>query len=127
MTDAASVSERLRIDKWLWQARFFKTRSLAAKVVSGGHVRVNSDKIDKPARNVGPGDVLTFAQGRDIRIVRIVALGTRRGPASEAQTLYEDLSPPRKDEPENPGFEGKGRPTKKERRQIDLSRGQTLE
>ena len=127
MTDIASVSERLRIDKWLWQARFFKTRSLAAKVVSGGHVRVNSDKIDKPARNVGPGDVLTFAQGRDVRIVRIVALGTRRGPASEAQTLYEDLSPPRNDAPANPGFEGKGRPTKKERRQIDLSRGQTLE
>ena len=127
MTDTASVSERLRIDKWLWQARFFKTRSLAAKVVSGGHVRVNSDKIDKPARNVGPGDVLTFAQGRDVRIVRIVALGTRRGPASEAQTLYEDLSPPRNDAPANPGFEGKGRPTKKERRQIDLSRGQTLE
>lgn len=127
MTDTASVSERLRIDKWLWQARFFKTRSLAAKVVSGGHVRVNSDKIDKPARNVGPGDVLTFAQGRDVRIVRIVALGTRRGPASEAQTLYEDLSPPRNDAPTNPGFEGKGRPTKKERRQIDLSRGQTLE
>lgn len=127
MTDAASVAGRLRIDKWLWQARFFKTRSLAAKVVSGGHVRVNGDKIDKPARNVGPDDVLTFAQGRDIRVVRVVALGDRRGPAPEARTLYEDLSPPKNDAPENPGFEGKGRPTKKERRQIDLSRGQTLE
>lgn len=126
MTEAAT-GERLRIDKWLWQARFFKTRSLAAKVVSGGHLRVNGDKIDKPARNVGPDDVLTFAQGREIRVVRILAIGTRRGPAPEAQALYEDLSPPKADVPKNPRYDGKGRPTKKDRRQIDLSHGQTLD
>ncbi|WP_050930207.1 RNA-binding S4 domain-containing protein [Aestuariivita boseongensis] len=118
---------KLRLDKWLWQARFFKTRSIAAREVSAGHVRVNGDKTDKPARAVSPGDVLTFAQARRVRVVRIEALGDRRGPAPEAQTLYTDLSPLQDNSPENPGFEGKGRPTKRDRRSLDLSRRQTLE
>ncbi|WP_193217565.1 RNA-binding S4 domain-containing protein [Roseobacter sp. TSBP12] len=86
--------DSLRLDKWLWYARFFKTRSLAAKIVTGGHVRVNSNKVSKAATTVGAGDVLTFAQGNHIRVVKLVACGTRRGPAPEAQALYEDLSPP---------------------------------
>ncbi len=113
---------KLRIDKWLWQARFFKTRSLSAKQVSGGHVRVNGTRVLKPAQTVGPGDVLTFPQGRIVRVVRIEALSTRRGPAPEAQTLYHDLTEKQDAPPRNPGFEGKGRPTKKDRRAIDLSR-----
>ncbi|TCP62942.1 heat shock protein Hsp15 [Rhodovulum bhavnagarense] len=110
---------RIRLDKWLWQARFFKTRTLAARVVAGGHVRVNSVKIDKPGARVGPGDTLTFAQGRDIRVVRILAPGTRRGPATEACTLYEDLTPIKDTTPPAPRYEGGGRPTKKARREIE--------
>ncbi|MGB3316749.1 MAG: RNA-binding S4 domain-containing protein [Albidovulum sp.] len=87
------AEDRIRIDKWLWQARFFKTRSLAAGVVTAGHLRVNGDKTAKPGRAVGPGDVLTFRQARDIRVVRILECGTRRGPAAEARLLYDDLAP----------------------------------
>ncbi len=72
----------------------------------------------KPARAVGVGDVLTFHQEKDLRIVKILALGTRRGPAPEAQALYEDMSPPRVHVPKNPRYEGKGRPTKKDRRDM---------
>ena len=84
----------LRIDKWLWQARFFKTRSLAAKLVQSGKLRINGDLISKPARNVTAGDVLTFPQELKIRVIEIVELGTRRGPAPEAQTLYSERSLP---------------------------------
>ena len=83
----------LRIDKWLWQARFFKTRSIAAKLVQSGKLQLNGDLISKPARNVSAGDVLTFPQALKIRVIKIVELGSRRGPAPEAQTLYADLSP----------------------------------
>ncbi len=85
--------DRIRIDKWLWQARFFKTRSLAAEVVTKGHLRLNGTKMAKPGRAVGQGDVLTFSQARAVRVVRIVACGTRRGPAEEARGLYDDLAP----------------------------------
>jgi len=87
MTDDA-----LRMDKWLWQARFFKTRALASRLCTGGRVRVNGIKIDKAHYGVRPGQVLTFPQGRQIRVVRVIALGTRRGSAKEAGLLYEDLS-----------------------------------
>ncbi len=117
-----TTDTKLRIDKWLWQARFFKTRSLAAKQVSGGHVRLNGNRVLKPAQAVAPGDVLTFPQGRIVRVVRVEKLGERRGPAPEAQTLYFDMTEKRESPPENPGYEGKGRPTKKERRALDLSR-----
>jgi ribosome-associated heat shock protein Hsp15 len=120
-------SDRLRVDKWLWHARFFKTRSMAAREVSDGKVRVNGVRIAKPAHLVGAGDVLTFVQARKVRVIRIEALGTRRGPAPEAQTLYADLEPVRDSGPENPGFEGKGRPTGRQRRRLDLSRRQALE
>ena len=84
----------LRLDKWLWQARFFKSRTLAADVVEEGHVRVNGQRTAKPGYGVGEGDVLTFAQGSRIRVIRILALGVRRGPATEAQALYLDLDAP---------------------------------
>ena len=112
---------KLRIDKWLWQARFFKTRSLSAKQVSGGHVRVNGNRVLKPSHGVSPGDVLTFPQAKIVRVVRIEALGERRGPAPEAQTLYADLTPKQEKPPANPKYEGKGRPTKRDRRALDLS------
>ena len=83
----------MRLDKWLWQARFFKTRALAAGVVAAGKLRLNAERTDKPARAVGPGDVLTFPQGARVRVVRVVALGIRRGPAAEAAGLYDDLAP----------------------------------
>ena len=121
------TSGKLRVDKWLWHARFFKTRTLAAKIVSGGHMRVNSDKISKPAYSIVVGDVLTFAQGNHIRVIEVLALGERRGPAPEAQTLYLDKSPIQEKDPSQPKSEGKGRPTKKDRRNLDLIRGQSLE
>lgn len=122
---------KLRLDKWLWHARFFKTRSLAARQVSDGQVRVNGAKAAKPSQTVGQGDVLTFSQGRVVRVIRIEALGERRGPAPEAQALYSDLDPPQPAKenavPANPAYEGQGRPTKKDRRALDLSRARALE
>lgn len=125
--------ETIRLDKWLWYARFFKTRGLAAKQVTAGHVRVNGTKTSKTATAIGAGDVLTFAQAKVIRVIEVVECGTRRGPAPEAQTLYLDRDPPvaqegaREDVLRNPRYEGKGRPTKKDRRRADLSRRDMLE
>jgi len=127
----AEASDKLRLDKWLWFARFFKSRSLAAGVVSAGKVRVNGEITQKRAATVGAGDVLTFAKDDHIRVIQIDAVGIRRGPAPEAQALYTDLSPPErkpKDKtPENPAFEGKGRPSKRDRRILDLSKARHLE
>ena len=89
-----AAAPSLRLDKWLWQARFFKSRALAADLISAGHVRVNGTRVSRPGRDVTAGDVLTFPQGTHIRLVRILALGQRRGPAGEAQALYFDLDPP---------------------------------
>jgi len=121
---------RIRIDKWLWHARFFKTRTLAAATVSAGHVRLNSVKVAKPAQGVVSGDVLTFAQGDSVRVVRVIAHGVRRGPATEAQGLYEDLTPQapaREDVPGTPQAQDGGRPTKRDRRIFDLDRRRMLE
>ena len=87
------AEDRIRIDKWLWQARFCKTRSLSAALVSDGKLRLNGVRMAKPGHAVGPGDVLTFPQGAAIRVVRILGCGSRRGPASEARALYEDMAP----------------------------------
>ena len=114
----AAGAEAMRADKWLWHARFFKTRGLAAKVISSGHLRINGDKVHKPARNVSPGDVLTFPQARRVRVVKILALSERRGPAPEAQALYEDMSPETPPTPRNPAYDGKGRPGGKDRRKA---------
>ncbi|CAO3414833.1 RNA-binding S4 domain-containing protein [Azospirillum doebereinerae] len=117
---------RLRIDKWLWFARFFKTRSLAAKLCNDGGVRLSGAVVTKAHAAVRPGDVLTFAQGRHIRVVKVLALGIRRGPAPEAQALYEDLAPPvpeeRLEDPYRPP--GSGRPTKRDRRALDALHGE---
>lgn len=130
MTDSEdSTPGRLRIDKWLWYARFFKTRSLAAKLCNDGGVRLSGAVVSKAHAAVKPGDVLTFAQGRHIRVIKVVALGTRRGPAPEAQALYEDLAPPvaeeRLQDPYRAPFQppGAGRPTKRDRRAIDALHG----
>lgn len=85
--------DSLRVDKYLWFARFFKTRSLATKRANGGHIRINGNKIKKSSDTVRIGDILTFAQGNEIRVIRVLNLGTRRGPAQEAQSLYEDITP----------------------------------
>jgi len=81
----------LRLDKWLWHARFFRSRSIASEVVGEGHVRVNGTRVQKLATAVGVGDVLTFVQGNRIRLVRITVLAERRGPATDASTFYDDL------------------------------------
>ncbi len=123
----------MRIDKWLWYARFFKTRGLASRAVAAGRVRVNAERVAKAAQAVGPGDTLTFPQGRRIRVVRIVELGSRRGPAPEAQALYEDLTPPPPGtsaglaNPAGPRYDRGGRPTKKDRRRGDQARRFDLE
>ena len=91
--DAESCAD-LRIDKWLWYARFFKSRSLATKFVMKGKVRINRQRIKKASTTLKEGDVLTFALGSRIRVIEIVALGARRGPATEARTLYLDLEAP---------------------------------
>lgn len=117
-----------RLDQWLWHARFFKTRGLATKLVSGGHVRADGEQVAKPSFGVRPGTTLTFPQAKRIRIVRVELLAQRRGPAPEAQKLYTDLTPvPENDLPPNPRFEGKGRPTKKDRRNARLSGKRLLE
>jgi ribosome-associated heat shock protein Hsp15 len=130
----AEAGGRLRIDKWLWHARFFKSRTLAAKAVGGGHFRVNRQVVRKANHMVQPGDVLTFPLGPHIRVIEIAALGERRGPAPEARTLYADLDPPqlRPASPAVPVAErrdpGSGRPTKRERRATDrLKQSETLE
>ncbi|MBH0237290.1 RNA-binding S4 domain-containing protein [Methylobrevis albus] len=119
-----------RIDKWLWFARVAKTRTLAAKLVAGGGVRVNKVRTDAPATAVRVGDVLTIAVARSVRVLKVAGLGERRGPAPEAALLYEDLSEPvvrvavdpvAAATTAAPGERepGSGRPTKRERRQTD--------
>ena len=118
----------LRLDKWLWYARFFKTRSAATKVISGGRFRLDGAVMNKPHRQALCGQILTFIQGDRVRVIKIMALGCRRGPASEASLLYEDLTPARDvfiktSKVEQPEFEarskGSGRPTKLQRRATD--------
>jgi len=122
----AETEGSLRIDKWLWAARFFKTRSLAAAACQGGKVDVN-DETAKPARLVRPGDrvAVTLSGGR--RIARVLGLAARRGPAPAARALYEELTPPAppRARAAPPPFRppGAGRPTKRERRQLDRLRG----
>ena len=108
----------IRVDKWLWHARFLKSRSLAAKLIAAGHLRIDGERSEKPSRTIRPGAVLTFPAGSRVRVVRVVAPGARRGPAPEAQALYEDLSP----EPMPPEPRAGPRPTKRERRVLDRAR-----
>jgi ribosome-associated heat shock protein Hsp15 len=91
------VQPKRRLDKWLFHARFFKSRDLAQDCVESGHLRLNAQRCKKPGHGVVVGDVLTFPQGGQIRVVRVLALAERRGPATEAQALYCDLDAPRAD------------------------------
>jgi ribosome-associated heat shock protein Hsp15 len=84
---------RLRIDKWLVYARFCKTRAISTQLVTKGRVRVNRQPVRKASHELKPGDVLTIPQGYNIVVVRVIALGARRGPATEARLLYEELVP----------------------------------
>ena len=126
----------VRLDKWLWYARFFKTRALASKAISNGRFRLNGDLMSKPHRQANCGQVLTFSQGARIRVVRIKALGLRRGPAKEAALLFDDLAPVvpaagNKKLSPSPAFEnrhaGDGRPTKRHRRETDRLKAGLLE
>lgn len=120
-----------RLDKWLWGARFFKTRSLAGKQCEGGGVRVDGATVSKAHFTVRPGMVLTFVQGRHVRVIEVLALADRRGPAQEARTLYADLDPPTRDNalPSPAGhraFAGDRigpRPTKRDRRAVAALKG----
>ncbi len=127
-----------RIDRWLWFARIAKSRTLAQALIERGKVRINRIKIDKTSTTVKPGDVLTLSLGPRVISVEIIGVGSRRGPAAEAQALYRDLAPlppppkagqPREARPAdiNPHHatrsEGSGRPTKRERRLTDKFRG----
>ncbi|MFP6718441.1 MAG: RNA-binding S4 domain-containing protein [Alphaproteobacteria bacterium] len=117
----------MRLDKWLWYARFSKSRTTATLLCTDGRVRINRRRISKAHAPVRIGDVLTFPQAKKIRVVRVLSLGRRRGPATEAATLYEDLAPP---EPQKSSelektisgrrLPGSGRPTKSDRRAVDL-------
>ena len=122
----ASV-DSVRVDKWLWAARVFKTRSLAGAACDGGKVDVN-DEAAKPARKVRAGDriMVTLPRGRR-RILKVAAVGDRRGSAEVAKALFEDLTPPepprtRQAQPPRRA-PGAGRPTKRERRDIERLRG----
>lgn len=130
MTDArAGDDATLRLDKWLWHARIFRSRSLASKFCLEGRIRIGGRVVEKAHQMVKPGDVLTFAHGHDVKVLRIVALGKRRGPAPEARALYEDLSaPPLPVSPADPAApareRGVGRPTKADRRALDRLLGE---
>lgn len=122
----------IRIDKWLYFARFFKTRTLASAYASTGHVRLSRagrvERIHKPKTLVHPGDTLTFMKGERVFVVEIIACGARRGPAKEAFNLYIDHSPPPPPKPDEPPKDavrqaGAGRPTKKDRRALEKIRG----
>jgi ribosome-associated heat shock protein Hsp15 len=119
--------DSIRVDKWLWAARVFKTRSLASAACGGGKVDINDDSA-KAAKRVRAGDLVkvTLPQGRR-RILRVAGIGERRGSAEVARMLYEDLTPPEPPRPRQarPPWRapGAGRPTKRERRDIERLRG----
>ena len=129
MTDGA---EPVRLDKWVWAARFFKTRALAAEAVAGGRVEVGGHRV-KPGRDVRIGDVVRVRLGPYVHVVTVRALSGRRGPAAEAAKLYEE-DPASRAEREKLREQhrlaahafafGEGKPTKKERRALEELRGQ---
>ncbi|WP_305073054.1 RNA-binding S4 domain-containing protein [Propionivibrio sp.] len=126
MAANVSLPPGQRVDKWLWAARFFKTRSMATEAIHGGHVRLNGTPV-KPARDLRPGDTLDITAGHQHWTVIVRGLNELRRPASEAQTLYEETEESRTRRETvreaqrlapSPGSELRGRPTKKARRQI---------
>lgn len=126
MSEAKTPEAKLRLDKWLWYTRIIKSRTLAQKLIESGAVRVNGTKTTRADHRVSEGMVLTMNVHERVRIFKILALGTRRGPAPEAATLYEDMSPvlPPREKTFRPAAAaarepGSGRPTKRERRLTD--------
>jgi len=118
--------DRQRIDKWLWHARVVRTRSAAAALSDAGLVRINGARIDTSSRPVRPGDVVTIALDRNVRVLKVIGYAERRGSAETVRALYEDLTPPPAPRKELIGGEredGSGRPTKRERREIDRLQG----
>ncbi|KKB08272.1 RNA-binding protein S4 [Devosia chinhatensis] len=116
-----------RLDRFLFFSRAVKSRTLAQKIIESGAIRINSEKTERTDHKVGAGDVLTMSLHGRILVWRILDPGTRRGPASEAQGLYEDMSPPMPPKGERSAYDaaiaerapGSGRPTKKQRRETD--------
>ena len=127
------MTEKIRLDTWLWYARFYKSRSLSSKAILSGKLRINSNKITKPATKVKTNDVLTLNYVNEIRVIQIQSLGSRRGPASEAQSLYIELTESRnetsnvKSTIEKLKKDSNKRPTKKDRRLLDKIVIKTLE
>jgi ribosome-associated heat shock protein Hsp15 len=127
-----AMSEAVRVDKWLWAARLLKTRSLSAEAVKGGRVQVNGQRV-KPSKEVGPGDELEVTIGQLRRTVVVRGVAERRGPAKEAVLLYEEtpdsiaarelLAEQRRLTSPPPGSELGARPTKRDRRRLDATRG----
>ncbi|HUF25966.1 MAG TPA: RNA-binding S4 domain-containing protein [Gemmatimonadaceae bacterium] len=122
-TPDSPPDDRTRLDKWLWAARFFKTRALAAAAIEGGKVNVNEERA-KRARPVREGDEVRIRSGPFEHRVIVRALSSRRGPASEAATLYEELPESRAARERvaaylrTQGAQEAGRPTKKDRREL---------
>jgi ribosome-associated heat shock protein Hsp15 len=129
--DETSDIRKVRIDKWLWAARFFKTRSLAVDAIGGGKVEVNEERV-KPAKMIQVGDRVRVRLGPYEHVVEVRALSERRGPASVAATLYAETDESRSTReklaeqiriaPAGFVFEDKGRPTKRDRREIERLR-----
>ena len=118
------TEDRQRVDKWLWHARAAKTRTAAQRLVESGYVRLNGKRIDAASQTVKTNDILTIAFEDRVRVLKIRGFAPRRGGPAQAQTLYEDESPPPVPKPERPPSgltrdKGAGRPTKRDRRQID--------
>ncbi|WP_438751363.1 RNA-binding S4 domain-containing protein [Pararhizobium sp. O133] len=120
---------RQRLDKWLFFTRLSKSRSIAQKAIEAGDIRVNDARITQPSHTVKTGDVVVFSSDRRDMTVRVLAPGSRRGPYEEARLLYEDLTPPMMPGEKLSTFDqatrerGSGRPTKKERREVDRLQG----
>lgn len=129
MTATKPAPDSVRLDKWLWFARFCKTRALAQKLVERGQITVNGAVVRKSSASVRTGDALVAVLGPVKRTVVVQALGQRRGPAAEAQGLYTESAPPERLHRDDQGIKahrplltrpkGTGRPTKKDRRAID--------
>lgn len=136
--DAAEAALNERLDKWLWFARVVKTRTLASSLIEGGKIRLNGARVIKPSQSVKPGDTLTVAAHHKIRVLEIIGLAERRGSASIATQLYRELTErpavaigANKGAAEPGGghagrLRGTGRPTKKDRREIDRLKARSL-
>lgn len=128
MSETPEPMATQRLDRWLWFARLVKSRTLGAGLVVGGKVRVNKDRIAKPSHLLRAGDIVTVIVHKTVHVVRVIAPGVRRGPAPEARTLYEDLTPPPQRvenglDPNTRSMLPSRRPNKRERRDLQRVKG----